>query len=60
MSQLSFQLVNLTLQVPVMLCMGDMTLPMRVTFGGMSCAHTPLATFSSSETPVGIIILRAP
>ena len=52
MAQLPFQLVNFMLQVPAILCMGNMTLPTRVTFGGMSCAHTPLTAFSSFETPV--------
>ena len=58
--QLSFQLVNLTLQVPVIFCMGNMTLPTRATFGGMSCAHTPLTAFPPFGTPVRLTMLGAP
>ena len=60
MVQLSLQLVNLTLKVPVIFCMGNMTLPTRATFGSMSCAHTPLTTFPLFGTPVRITMLGAP
>ena len=56
---LSFQPVNFTLQVPVILCIGNMTLPTRATFDGMSCAHTPLTTLSPFGTPVRITMLGA-
>ena len=60
MAQLSLQIDNLMLQIPIMLCVGDVTLPMRVTFSGMSCTYTPLTAFSPFGTPMGITMLGAP
>ena len=60
MTQLSLQIGNLTLQILVMLCMGDMTFPTSVTFGGMSCVDTPLTVFSPFGTPMRITMLGAP
>ena len=60
MAQLPFQLINLALQVPFILCVGNMTLPTRMTFGGMICAYTPLMAFSSFRTLVGVTMLGAP
>ena len=60
MAQFPFQLINLALQVPFILYVRSMTLPPRVTFGGMSYAYTPLTAFSPLGTPVGITMLGAP
>ena len=60
MAQLSLQIGNLMLQILVILCVGDVTLPTRVTFSGTSCAYTPLMAFSPFGTPMGITILGAP
>ena len=57
MAQLSFQLVNLTQHVPVLLFIGNVTLPTRVTFVGMSCAHTPLTALSPFEASLWIFML---
>ena len=60
MTQPSFQLVNFTLHVSVILCMGDMTLPSRLTFAGMSCTHTSFMALSPFEAPVRIAMLGTP
>ena len=60
MTQLFLQIDNLTLQIPVMLCVGDVTLPTRVTFSGMSCAYTPLTAFFPFGTLMGVTMLGAP
>ena len=60
MAQLPFQHINLALQVPIVLYVGNMTLPSGVTFGGMSCAYAPLTAFPPFKTLVGITMLGAP
>ena len=59
-TQLSFQLINFTLHVSVILCMGDMTLPPRLTFASMSCTHTSLMALSPLEALVRITTLGTP
>ena len=59
-TQLSYQLVNFTLHVPVILCMGDMTLPSRLTFAGMSCSYTSLTALSLFEAPMWVAMLGTP
>ena len=54
MTQLPFQLVDFTLHVSVILCIGNMTLPSRLIFTGMSCAHTSLTAPSPFEAPARI------
>ena len=58
--QLSFQLINFTLHVPVILYIGDMTLPSRLAFAGMSCTHTSPTVLSPLEAPVRIATLGTP
>ena len=60
MAQLSLQIYNLTLQIPIMLRVGVVTLPLRVAPGGMSCTYTPLMAFSPFGTPSRITVLGAP
>ena len=60
MAQLSLQIGNLTLQIPIMLRMGDVTLPTKVASGSMSCTYTPLMALSPLGTPTGITMLGAP
>ena len=59
MAQLSLQIGNLTLQIPITLYVGDVTLPMRVAFGVRSCTYTSLMAFSPFGTPLGITMLGA-
>ena len=54
MTQLPLQFVDFALHVSVILCMGDVTLPSRLTFAGMSCAHTSLTAPSPFEAPARI------
>ena len=41
-TQFLLQLINFTLHVPFILCMGNIALPLRLTFTGIRCVHTPL------------------
>ena len=59
-TQLSFQFVNFTLHVSVILCMGDMALPSRLAFASMSCAYTSFTALSPFEDPVRIAMLGTP
>ena len=60
MTQLPLQLADFTLHVSVILCMGNMTLPLRLTFTGMSCVHTSLTAPFLFEAPALIAMLRTP
>ena len=60
MAQLSLQIRNLTLQIPLMLRVGDVTLPPRVASDCMSCTYTPFVAFSPFGTPSRTTMLRAP
>ena len=60
MVQLSLQICNLTLRIPIMLRVGDVTLPTKVAPGGMSCMYTPLMVFSPFGTPSRITMLGTP
>ena len=59
-TQISFQFINFTLHVPVILYIGDMTLPSRLAFAGMSCTHTSPTVLSPLEAPVRIATLGTP
>ena len=59
-TQFPFQFIDFTLHVSIILCMGNMTLPSRLTFTGMSCVHTSLTTSSSFEAPTLIAMLGSP
>jgi len=58
--QLPLQLINFTLHVFVILCIGDMILSSRLTFAGMSCAHTSLTALSPFEALVQVAMLGTP
>ena len=60
MTQLPLQLVDFTLHVSIILCMGNMALPSRLTFTGMSCVHTSLTASYSFKAPMRIAMLRTP
>ena len=58
--QFPFQLIDFTLHVSTVLCMGNTTLPSRLAFTSMRCVHTSLTIFSSFEAPTQITMLRPP
>ena len=60
MTQLPLQLVDFTLHVSVILCVGNMTLPSRLTFTSMNCVHTSLTAPSPFEAPALIAMLETP
>ena len=59
-TKLLLQLINFTLHVSFILCMGDMALPSWLTFAGMRCMHTSLMISFLLKVYNGIIMLRAP
>ena len=59
-TQLFLQLINFTLHVSFILCMGDMALPSWLTFAGMRCMHTSLMISHLLRIYNWIVVLRAP
>ena len=59
-TQLLLQLVNLTLHVSFILCMGDMALPSWLTFTSMCCLHTSFMISPLLRIYDRIIMLRIP
>ena len=59
-TQLLLQLINFTLHVSFILCMGDVALPSWLTFAGMRCMHTSLMISPLLKVYNGIVMLRAP
>ena len=58
--QLFLQLINFTLYVFFILCMGDMALPSWLTLAGMRCMHTSLMISPLLRVYNWIVMLRAP
>ena len=59
-TQLLLQVVNLTLHVSFILCMGDMALPSRLTLTSMCCLHTSFMISPLLWVYDWIITLKAP
>ena len=59
-TQLFLQLINFTLHVSFILCMGDVALPSWLTFAGMRCMHTSLIIPLLLKVYNGIVMLKAP
>ena len=59
-TQLLLQLVNLTLHVSFILCMGDMALPSWLTLASMCCLHTSFMISPLLKVYDWIITLRTP
>ena len=59
-TQLLLQLVNLTLHVSFILCMGDMALPSWLTLTSMCCLHTSFMISPLLRVYDWIITLRTP
>ena len=59
-TQLLFQLINFTLHVSFILCIGDVALPSWLNFTGMRCIHTSLMISLLLKVYNGIVMLRAP
>ena len=57
-AQFLLQLINFTLHVSFILCMGNMALPSRLTFAGMRCVHTPLVISPLLKVYKRIVMLR--
>ena len=59
-AQFLLQLINFTLHVPFILCMGNMAFPSRLTFTSMHCVHTPLVISPLLKVYKRIVMLRTP
>ena len=59
-TQLLLQLINFTLHVSFILCMGDVAFPLWLTFAGMRCMHTSLMISPLLKVYNGIVTLKAP
>ena len=59
-TQLLLHLINFTLHVFFILCMGNMALPLWLTLTGMRCMHTSLMVSPLLRVYVWIVMLRAP
>ena len=59
-TQLILQLINFTLHVSFILCIGDVALPSWLNFAGMHCMHTSLIISLLLKVYNGIVMLRAP
>ena len=59
-TQFLLQLINFMLHVSFILCMGDVALPLWLTFAGVHCMHTSLMISPLLRVYNGIVMLRAP
>ena len=60
LAQFPLQLVDFTLHVSIVLCMGNTALPSTLAFSSMSYMHTSLLISSPFEAPTRITMLRPP